>query len=50
LDARLTVLLYKKLLLRNPKKVQTGCNLAEPSKEGCGLKMVVLEVIMMLGL
>jgi hypothetical protein len=30
LDARLTTLLCKKmLLLRNPKKVKTGCNKAE---------------------
>jgi hypothetical protein len=52
LDARLTTLLCKKLLLRNPKSenrmVSLKTNLAESSKEGYGLKKAVMPVMMMM--
>jgi hypothetical protein len=40
-------LLCKKIIVAKPKEVKTGCNLAESSKEGHGLKMAVLLMIMM---
>jgi hypothetical protein len=46
LDAKLTTLLCKKNIVAKYKKVKTGCNLAESSKEGYGSKRVVLPVMM----
>jgi hypothetical protein len=52
LNARLTTLLSKKLLLRNPKKRKPDGllqrNLAESSKEGRGSKIAVTPVMMMI--
>jgi hypothetical protein len=47
LDARLTTLLCKKKnIVAKSKEVKTGCNLAESSKEGCGSKRTVLQIMM----
>jgi hypothetical protein len=45
LEARLTTLLIKKIIVTNSKEVKTGCNLAESSKEGYGSKRAVLPMI-----
>jgi hypothetical protein len=46
LDARLTTLLCKKIIVAKSKEVKTGCNLAESSKEDCGSKRPVLPMMM----
>jgi hypothetical protein len=38
MDARLMILLCRKITGAKSKEVKTGCNLAESSKEGYGLK------------
>jgi hypothetical protein len=45
MDARLTILLCRNIIDGNPKKVKTGCNLAESSKEGYGSKRAVLPMM-----
>jgi hypothetical protein len=48
LDARLTTLLYKTIIIEKYEEVKTGCNLAEFSRKGYGSKRTVLPVIMMM--
>jgi hypothetical protein len=48
LDARLTTLLCKKIIVTKSKEVKTGCNRAESSTEGCGSKRTVLPMMMMM--
>jgi hypothetical protein len=43
LDTRLTTLLCKKTTVAKSKEVESGCNLAESSKEGYGSKMAVFQ-------
>jgi hypothetical protein len=37
-----------KIIVTKSKEVKTISNLAEPSKEGCGLKRAVLSIILLL--
>jgi hypothetical protein len=46
LDARLTTLPFKKLVVVPSKEVKTGWNLAGYSEEGCGSKWAVLPMMM----
>jgi hypothetical protein len=55
LDARLTTLLCKKIIVPKSKEVNTGwsnsqqwINLAETPKGGCGLKGTVLSMMMLM--
>jgi hypothetical protein len=48
LDARLTTLLCKKIIVAKSKEVEIGSNLAESSKKGCGLKTAVFPMMMMM--
>jgi hypothetical protein len=48
LNAKLTTLLSKKLLLRNPKNEIWVSNLAEPSTEDYGPKRAVLPMTLMM--
>jgi hypothetical protein len=48
LDAGLTSLLCKKIIVAKSKEVKTGCNLAESCKEGCGSKRDVFPMMMMI--
>jgi hypothetical protein len=48
LDAGLTTLLRKKITVAKSKEMETGCSLAESSKEGCGSKRAVLPMMMMM--
>jgi hypothetical protein len=41
-------LLCKKIIVAKSKKVKTGCNLAESSKEGYGSKRAVLAMVMVI--
>jgi hypothetical protein len=47
LDAKLTTLLYIKIIVTKSKEVKTGCNLAEICTEGYGSKRAALSVMMM---
>jgi hypothetical protein len=47
LNARLTTLLCKKIIVAKSKEVKTGCNLAETSKEGS--ESAVLSMMMNTG-
>jgi hypothetical protein len=40
LDVRLTTMFRKRITLPKPKELQTGCNVAEPSEECCGSKIL----------
>jgi hypothetical protein len=44
LDARLTTLLCKEIIVAKSKETNTGCNVAESSEEGYSSKRVVLTV------
>jgi hypothetical protein len=46
LDARLTTLFYKKIIIVKSEEMKTGSNPAESSKEGYGSKRAVLSVMM----
>jgi hypothetical protein len=46
LDARLTTLLCKKIIVAKSKEVKSRSNVAESSKEGYGSKSVVLLLLM----
>jgi hypothetical protein len=48
LDARLTTLLFKIVIVAKSNEVKTGCNPAEFSKEGYGSKRDVLPMMMMI--
>jgi hypothetical protein len=48
LEARLTTLLCKRIIVARFKQMKTGCNLAEFSKEGYGSKGAVLPLMMMM--
>jgi hypothetical protein len=37
-----------KIIVAKPKEVETGCDPAESSKEGCGSKRAVLQMMMMM--
>jgi hypothetical protein len=48
LDARLTTLFGKRVIVVKSKEVETGCTLAEYSKEGYRSKRAVLPMLMMM--
>jgi hypothetical protein len=48
LDAVLTTLLCKNLIVAKSKEVKTGCNLTKSSVEGYGSKGAVLSMMMMM--
>jgi hypothetical protein len=48
LDARLTTLLCKQIIVAKSKEVKTGCNLAESSRQGYGSKSAGLPMMMMI--
>jgi hypothetical protein len=50
LDARIIILLFKKVAVTKSEAVKTGSNLAETSKEGYGSKSAVLPTVMNINL
>jgi hypothetical protein len=48
LDARLTTLLCKKIIVAKPKEVKTGCNPTESSREAYGSKRTGLPKLLLL--
>jgi hypothetical protein len=48
LDAKLTTLLCKKIIVTKSKEVKPGYSLAEYSKDGYGSKGAVLPMVMMM--
>jgi hypothetical protein len=48
LDARLTILLWKKKIVAKSKEVKIGSNLAESSKKGYVSKSALLPMMMMM--
>jgi hypothetical protein len=48
LDARLTTLLCKKIIVAKSKQVKTGSNPVESPKEGYGSKRVALPMLLMI--
>jgi hypothetical protein len=48
LDARLTTLFCKTVIVAKSKEVKTGCNLTEISREGYDSKEAILPMMMMM--
>jgi hypothetical protein len=48
LDTTLTTLLCKKVTVGNYEEVKTGCKLAGSSKEGCGSKRDISQIIIII--
>jgi hypothetical protein len=48
LAARPMTLICKKITVEISKEVETGCNVAESSKEVCGSKRVVFLLLLMM--